>query len=64
VIRLKSEKEVRGALESHKTNMQKCESVPSFLKEIAKDLGWSRQYTKGYMEGVKWAYEWMLGQKP
>jgi hypothetical protein len=56
---MKSENQIRGALVDHFLNIRRLKN-PEILKKYAEDLGWTEEYLKGYMEGVTFAYEWML----
>jgi len=59
---MKSKKEISGALVSHTSNMARLIRDPAMLKMMAHDLGWTEDYLKGYNDGVKFAYEWVLGK--
>ncbi len=52
---MRSEEEVRGALADHKEKSQ-----PANVRAAAKRLGWTKDYTRGFMAAVAWAYGWML----
>lgn len=55
---MRTEEMIKGALENHSKNMLADEKT---RERIAKELGWSLEHLKGFAEGVKWAYEWVLG---
>jgi len=59
--KLKTKKEVTGALASHTANMARLTRDPAMMRMMAHDLGWTEDYLKGYNEGVKFAYGWFLG---
>jgi hypothetical protein len=59
---MKSKQEIIGALACHNSSMARLSSDPALVKIIAHNLGWSEEYTKGYNEGVKFVYEWVLGK--
>ena len=56
---MKTETQVQGALISHQKSMLKIKNKAD-LETVSKHLNWSEQYTLGYMEGVEFAYKWVL----
>jgi hypothetical protein len=61
-MRMKSRVEINGAFVSYTANMARLVRDPAMAMMIAHDLGWSEEYLKGYNEGVKFVYEWVLGK--
>ena len=57
---MKTKEEVEQALASHSFKMSLVLAQPNELLKLCKKLGWTEEYLKGYAEGVKFAYEWML----
>jgi hypothetical protein len=57
---MKSEERIRGALAGHTFNIAKLLAQPAELKKAAKKLGRTEEYLKGYIEGVRFAYSWVL----
>ena len=55
---LKKKYQISEALASHVLNMKS--RTEEQTKLVAAELGWTIEYLKGYCEGVKWAYEWIL----
>ena len=57
---MKSNEEVRNALEGHQIVRRVLRASPEKLKQKAHELGWSEEYLRGYQDGVEFAYDWFL----
>jgi len=61
---MKNENETRNALVSHRLNSVNLLELPEQLQIVATKLNWSVDRLTGYIEGVEWAYEWVLEELP
>ncbi len=57
---MKTEIQVRGMLKSHTATMAQYMMFPSELTQVAKKMGENVDFVRGYLEGVKDAYELIL----
>ena len=57
---MKTENEVTGALMHHQDSMRLTQAEKEV---IAKRLSWSPERMQGYLDGVNFAYKWVLEVK-